>query len=334
MTAVPIRVGLFLLGVGPSPSGVWTRLRDLVTALNTEPDVELFAAVTSESERELLGLPIDRTLLVAPMDSIRRVLHSSRIARSFVKEFQLDILQVGSMPIPRRADVPAVVSLHDLREFDRPVWRVNSFAEIYRRTLLPRQARNSEAILSLTEWMKTEIERRFSTTNVHVIPPISPNVGIPPEPSVRVAGAVLDQPFVLTLGHLEPRKNVDVLVKARGEPTWPPSLGLVVAGADHGPSLRQLQKLANTSSATTTFLGPVSEGDKWWLLAHAEIVAVPSLLEGFGIVALEAILAGTPVLVADTSALPEVVGNPLAVLPPDDHEAWSQRIRELARTVQ
>ncbi len=92
--------------------------------------------------------------------------------------------------------------------------------------------------------------------------------------------------------------------------------------------------MANTSSATTTFLGPVSEGDKWWLLAHAEIVAVPSLLEGFGIVALEAILAGTPVLVADTSALPEVVGNPLAVLPPDDHEAWSQRIRELARTVQ
>ena len=317
MTAVPIRVG-----------------RDIVTVLNAEPDVELFAAVTSESERELLGLPIDHTLLVAPMDSIRRVLHSSRIARSFVKEFQLDILQVESMPIPRRADVPAVVSLHDLREFDRPVWRVNSFAEIYRRTLLPRQARNSDAILSLTEWMKTEIERRFSTTNVHVIPPISPNVGIPPEPSVRVAGAVLDQPFVLTLGHLEPRKNVDVLVKARGEPTWPPSLGLVVAGADHGPSLRQLQKLANTSSATTTFLGPVSERDKWWLLAHAEIVAVPSLLEGFGIVALEAILAGTPVLVADTSALPEVVGNPLAVLPPDDHEAWSQRIRELARTVQ
>ncbi len=61
MSHAPIRVGLFLLGVGPSPSGVWTRLRDMVGALSGETELELYAAVTSESERDLLALPPERT---------------------------------------------------------------------------------------------------------------------------------------------------------------------------------------------------------------------------------------------------------------------------------
>jgi glycosyltransferase involved in cell wall biosynthesis len=328
MSVTPIRVGLFLLGVGPSPSGVWTRLRELVTVLKVEPGVELFAAVTSKAEQELLGLPSDRTLLVSPMGSIRRAVYSSRIARSFVREFDLDVLQVESMPIPQRTTVPTAVSLHDLREFDLPVWHLRSPGELYRRALLPRQARRVDAIFSLTQWMKHEIERQLSSSNVHVVSPIAPHVDLPSDPSERLASFALDRPFVLTLGHLEPRKNIEVLIRASSERTWPPNVELVIAGTDHG-SLPRLKQMAEGSPATITFLDTVSDDDKWWLLTHASVVAVPSLIEGFGIVALEAIFVGTPVLVADAAALPEVVGDRRAVLLPDDHESWSQRIRHL-----
>ena len=99
MSHAPIRVGLFLLGVGPSPSGVWTRLRDMVGALSGETELELYAAVTSESERDLLALPPERTLLLPPIGLIQRVVHTSRAARAFVSRFDLDVLQVESMPM-------------------------------------------------------------------------------------------------------------------------------------------------------------------------------------------------------------------------------------------
>ena len=328
MTDKPIRVGFLIQNIGPSPSGVWTRLRDLVSALMAEPKIELFAAVTNDAERQLLGLATDRTFSTSPMSSARRVFSTSRIARAFVEEFDLDLLQVESMPIPHRATVPLSVSLHDLREFDIPAWQLRSLGELYRRILLPRQARNVGAILSLTAWMSHEIEHRLSIHNVHVVPPIAPKAVVPAGPSEQVArSANVDQPFVLTVGHLEPRKNIEVLIRASCGPEWPRGLGLVVAGADHG-SLARLNQMAATSPTPIAFLGPISDADKWWLLERAAVVAVPSLIEGFGIVALEGILVGSPVLVADAAALPEVVGDSRAVLPPDDHEAWCRRIRD------
>lgn len=329
MSHAPIRVGLFLLGVGPSPSGVWTRLRDMVGALSGETELELYAAVTSESERDLLALPPERTLLLPPIGLIQRVVHTSRAARAFVSRFDLDVLQVESMPIPQRASVPMVVSLHDLREFDSPAWKIRSAAEVYRRTMMPRHARRVDAIFSLTLWMKQEIELYLSTDNVQVIPPIAPKAETPSRPPWRGAETSLfNRPFLLALGHLEPRKNLEVLIRASNEPTWPNDLQLVIAGADHG-SLPTLRQLASTSPASIHFLGPINDNDKWWLLTHAAVVAVPSLIEGFGIVALESIVAGTPVLVADAAALPEVVGDRRAILDPHDHVAWGQRIRDV-----
>lgn len=329
MTLEPIRVGLLVLGVGPSPSGVWTRLRYLVSALMAEPGVELFAVVTNESERTALGLPENRTLVTPPMNSFQRMLRTSRIARSFVEQFDLDLLQVESKPIPRVTAVPLLFSLHDLRTFDTPARQLRSLGECYTRILLPRRIRNVAAVLSLTAWMKHEIEHRLLTANVHVVPPIAPHAAIPSAPSMQLkAAADLRQPFVVAIGHLEPRKNIEVLIRASQEPTWPGGLGIIIAGADHG-SLPHLQQIATASTTQVTFVGQVSDGDKWWLLSHAAIVAVPSLIEGFGIVALESILVGTPVLVSDAAALPEVVGDQRAALPPDGPEAWSQRIRDL-----
>jgi glycosyltransferase involved in cell wall biosynthesis len=238
MTDKPIRVGFLIQNIGPSPSGVWTRLRDLVSALMAEPKIELFAAVTNDAERQLLGLATDRTFSTSPMSSARRVFSTSRIARAFVEEFDLDLLQVESMPIPHRATVPLSVSLHDLREFDIPAWQLRSLGELYRRVLLPRQARKVGAVLSLTAWMSHEIEHRLSIHNVHVVPPIAPKAVVPAGPSEQVArSANVDQPFVLTVGHLEPRKNIEVLIRASSGPEWPRGLGLVIAGADHGVSL-------------------------------------------------------------------------------------------------
>jgi glycosyltransferase involved in cell wall biosynthesis len=90
-----------------------------------------------------------------------------------------------------------------------------------------------------------------------------------------------------------------------------------------------LEALSRHSGHCVRFLGRISEEEKYSLLANAEVVLIPSLLEGFGIVVCEAIRAGTPVLVADRAALPEVVGVDDAVLPARDSSAWATAVSDL-----
>jgi glycosyltransferase involved in cell wall biosynthesis len=72
------------------------------------------------------------------------------------------------------------------------------------------------------------------------------------------------------------------------------------------------------------FTGPISESDKWDLLSRAEMVLCPSILEGFGIVAVEAPLAGSPVLVSDSTALPELAGTSDAIIETFSSRAWAE----------
>ena len=77
------------------------------------------------------------------------------------------------------------------------------------------------------------------------------------------------------------------------------------------------------------FTGPVSESDKWDLLSRATVVLCPSLLEGFGIVAVEAPLAGSPVLVSDSTALPELAGTSEAIIETLNSRAWAEATSEM-----
>jgi alpha-1,3-rhamnosyl/mannosyltransferase len=75
--------------------------------------------------------------------------------------------------------------------------------------------------------------------------------------------------------------------------------------------------------------GFVSAADLPVLLAAARALVHPSKYEGFGLTPLEAMAAGTPVLAANTGALPEVVGDAGVLLPPDDVEAWSKAMTQV-----
>jgi len=112
---------------------------------------------------------------------------------------------------------------------------------------------------------------------------------------------------VLFLGKLTPRKRVDVLIRAfAGLPR--PDARLVIAGNDMGAGagLRALVRSLGIE-ARTLFTGLLRGHERLEALADADIVVYPSQDEIFGLVALEAILAGTPVIVADDSGCGEVV---------------------------
>lgn len=115
----------------------------------------------------------------------------------------------------------------------------------------------------------------------------------------------VDSPFVLTTGGASERKNLAGLAAA-----WPivhaarPELVLVLTGPPHPRRTALFAHLPNVVLA-----GLVDAELVPGLIAAAEAVVVPSLYEGFGFPSVEGMAAGTTVVSANTSSLPEVVGD-------------------------
>jgi glycosyltransferase involved in cell wall biosynthesis len=153
---------------------------------------------------------------------------------------------------------------------------------------------------------------------------------------------------VLYLGQLTPRKLVDVLVRALA--ALPAEVELEIAGGDGGcePGLRALVRRLGLS-ARVRFAGLLRGPARLAALAAADAVAYAGRDEVFGLVALEALLCGTPVVVADDSGCGELIrrtGGGLLVPPGDaaalgralseilaNREAWRARTRPAAAAI-
>lgn len=154
----------------------------------------------------------------------------------------------------------------------------------------------------------------------------------PPDPGrFRTRFASDGRRLVVFLGKLSPRKRVDLLLDAMA--TLPADVRLVVAGPDFGagPALRRQARRLRLDPERVTFVPTVTGGERLDLLAAADLVAYPGEHEVFGLVAAEAILAGTPAIAASDSGCGELVaacGGGRAV-PPGNGAALAATIREM-----
>jgi len=139
----------------------------------------------------------------------------------------------------------------------------------------------------------------------------------------------LAKPYVLDVCVLEPRKNVGALLAAyqRLPRALRTEFDLVMVGPVGWGVSREINLMR--SSPGVHYLGYVPEADLPALTAGATVFAYPSLYEGFGLPALEAMLLGTPVICANTASLPEVVGDAALMVDPYDSAALAQAIRRI-----
>ncbi len=130
---------------------------------------------------------------------------------------------------------------------------------------------------------------------------------LPSPGAFRARHGLGDAPVVLYLGQLTPRKRLDVLVAACAA-LGRPDARLVIAGNDMGAgAAARARAQALGIGACTLFTGLLAGPDRLAALVDASVVVYPSQHEVFGLVPLEALLCGTPVVVADDSGCGEIV---------------------------
>ena len=196
------------------------------------------------------------------------------------------------------------LTIHDLSPIEHPEWFRASFAAWYR-LFLPILARRVREVFTPSEFVKQKVIRRFRIENVTV----TPN-GV--DHSVFHSGAKqtrfdLPECYVLFVGSLEPRKNLNALLRAWNEIKGDfKELWLIIVGVQ-GNVFRPVD--VSHEVERVRFLGYVEDSTLAGLYANARLFVLPSQDEGFGMPALEAMASGTPVIVSDGGALPEVVGE-------------------------
>jgi len=214
------------------------------------------------------------------------------------------------------------VTIHDLTPIEHPKWYRKSFAAWYR-LFLPILAKQARVIFTPSEYVKQRIMRRFGVENVVVTPNGVDTTRFHPE--AKQGTYEFPKQYIFFVGSLQPRKNLVSLLK-----TWHkiknefPDLWLVVAGR----AGNIFGDIKFNSDERIRFLGYVSEDDLPGLYAKATLFVLPSLDEGFGLPAIEAMASGIPVVISDGGALPEVVGDAAMIFKLSDPDGLTTAIRE------
>ncbi|TPG59180.1 glycosyltransferase family 1 protein [Roseomonas nepalensis] len=137
--------------------------------------------------------------------------------------------------------------------------------------------------------------------------------------------------YAVVIGTIEPRKNLDLLLRAMEHPSVASSdLGFVVIGRRGWLVDQALARLRPELARRVTFTGFVSEFVKYRLLKAAEFLILPSVYEGFGIPAVEAMSLGKPVLASLTSSFPEVIGNAGVFFDPFSVDEFAAGLKEIS----
>ena len=138
----------------------------------------------------------------------------------------------------------------------------------------------------------------------------------------------LHRPFILTVGKIEPRKNIARLIRAFVDGQLYEDVDLVIVGAHGWGELEHIDIPGNAEGAIR-FLGFVSEDRLHALYATAEIFAMPSLYEGFGYPIIEAMAHGCPVATSNTSSLGELAKGYGALFNPESIDDISRTLKTL-----
>jgi glycosyltransferase involved in cell wall biosynthesis len=196
------------------------------------------------------------------------------------------------------------------------------------RLLMPAALGHSRVILVPSRATAQDIARHYPESRDKIVhTPLAGTLHQPQRPLVK-----RDKPYVLFVGTLEPRKNLERTLDAflKLDPKFAAGYQLVIAGGKGWKTSAVLRRLTGPGSpCQVDYLGQVSDDVLAELYAGSEFLVAPSLYEGFGLQVLEAMHFGKPVITSNVSSLPEVAGGAGLLVDPTSVSEIAGAMQEL-----
>lgn len=339
----PRRVGVNLMWLVPGVVGgseeYTTRLlRALAEADPADLDLTLFAIEPfREAHPDLVSRFPTVICGIGGHSKAERVAAEATWLAREARRRHMDLLHhAGGVVPPGRglARIPAVVTIHDLQ----PLLHPGNFSTVKARwlaTMLPRSVRKAQALFTPSDPVAATVVEQLGVPSSKVIT-VPHGVEPVPAPAPDQLQAVTDRyrlgsRVILYPAITYPHKNHVTLVEAFSRiAAERPDVTLVLtggAGSSEVEVTAAIRRLGVGSQVRRTNRVPWSDLEALYELAT--VVAVPSRFEGFGAPALEAMVAGVPLVAAAATALPWVVGDGGRLVPADDVGAWADALADV-----
>jgi glycosyltransferase involved in cell wall biosynthesis len=336
-----LRIAIDAHSVGAKLAGNESYAVNLIEALaqiDSVNDYTLYVTTTEVYDRFHRRWPnfkVQTTLPHTPLIRIPLTLSAE------LRKHPVDVLHV-QFTAPPVCPCPAVVSIHDL-SFEHLPQTFNRRSRTQLRLTVRHSAKRAAHILSLSEHTRRDIidTYKIDPARVTSIPLAAPAhfCAVTDDKELqRVRHTYgIDGDYVLSVGSIQPRKNLVRLIKAyaslcdvHAESKFPKLVLAGKCGWLYDETLRALEESGIRESIILT--GYVPESDLPALYSGAVCFVYPSYFEGFGLPPLEAMKCGTPVVVGNRTSLPEVVGDAGLQVDPFDVDAIAGAMGQLIDT--
>jgi len=249
--------------------------------------------------------------------------------------FKADILHCPDYLIPPTLNKNIILTIHDLTFMRFPEFNFEWFIKKYTREVR-NNALISKKIIADSKSTKKDIISFFKTDPRKVdVVYLAADGTFKTLSSDRIDKNILkkykiDKKYILSVGTIEPRKNIITLIKAFNHLKQKKEsfdYKLVIAGRTGWKSEdTYMERDKSPSREDILFIGRVPDSDLVQIYNQAELFVYPSLFEGFGLPPLEAMSCGLPIIASKNSSLDEVIGDAGILIPAEDHKELQKQI--------
>jgi glycosyltransferase involved in cell wall biosynthesis len=332
-----VRVLLDVSAVPTRPVGAGVYTIAIARGLAARDDVDLVLLTRrADTERWPAIAPGAELHALAPNRRPARLVWEQAAGPGIARRLRPDVWHAPHYTMPLRSKIPTVVAIHDLTFFDHPEWHERSKVVYFRRMMTAAAAR-ADAIITGSHDAADRLRARLRPSAEIVVI----HHGVDHERFASGADEAADRaalarhgisaPYIAFASTIETRKDVPTLVRAFARiAAARPDVRLVLAGGD-GWGVAEARAAIASSGVATRVLRPgyLDDATLAALFRRAAAVAYPSLAEGFGMPALEALASGAPLVTTSGSSLDEIVGDAALLVPPADAPALAAALARL-----
>ena len=331
-----LKLGVDALPLAAKPSGIGRYTEQILTQLEFQTDCHLFSNKTIVTQLQKAKFHLFSGI------NIPKCLRKSIVWQQFflpkiLKNAHCDVFWSPRMQLPLLGckNTPMVVTVHDLvyRKMPETMKYSNYLLE---KLLLERSVKRADHIIADTEATKQSIVEELHVPEAKITVIHLSYVEIKDQPYIDLISLGITKPFVLFLGTLEPRKNIDRLISAYL--ALPQKLQdqyqLVLAGGSGWKSEDLVKRIKSLPQNKVLALGYLDDPVIYNLYKQATVFTFPSLYEGFGMPIIEAMSMGCPVLTSTDPACMEVSGTAALHVDPLSVESITRGLQKMLNDAQ